>query len=274
MPKKIGKLAVQLFFLLAGIANCIPIISIVMNGFKTMSELSRSFFSPPALLLFGNFSDVIEYTSFFMAFGNSVLVTTVSVSGIIIISALASYAIVRCPGPINNVLYKIFVLGMVMPFSTIMIPTMRLIGFSPLSGRGALIVMYWALGISLAVFILSGFIKSSVPAEIEEAAYIDGAGSFQIFLRIVLPLLKAPIITVVMLDTIWIWNDFLLPTLLLTGSANRTIPLSQFVLVGQYQQKWNLQFAAFTLSLIPLLILFFSCQKYIIKGVAAGSVKG
>jgi raffinose/stachyose/melibiose transport system permease protein len=274
MTGRPGRWLFQLLFLLFGILNCAPVISIVMNGFKTMPEIAGSFFAPPSSLSLDNFAEVIDYTGFYRAFGNSVLITVVSVLGIVLISSMAGYAIVRRDTRFSRALYHIFVLGMVMPFATIMIPTMRLIGRSPLSGRGALIVMYWALGISLAVFIIAGFIRSAVPYEIEEAAHIDGAGSLRIFVQIVFPLLKAPVITVVMLDTIWIWNDFLLPTLLITGRASRTIPLSQFILVGQYLQKWNLQFAGFTLSLIPLLVLFFTCQKYIVKGVAAGSIKG
>lgn len=274
VPKKIGKIIFQICFLIIGLIFVAPIILTVLNGFKTMPELSKSFFALPETLSFDNFREVIDLTNFGEAFFNSCFITAISLVGIVLVSMMAAYAIVRRNSRFNQVIYIIFVMGMVMPFTTIMIPSMKLIGFFNISGKWGLILMYWALGVSLAVFLFSGFIKSSVPIELEEAARIDGAGSGRIFFGIVFPLLRPSIMTIIMLDTIWIWNDFLLPSLLISGKGNRTLPLSQYRLVGQYLQKWNLQFAAFTLSMIPLFVLFFTCQKYIIKGVAAGSVKG
>ena len=272
--KKAGKIVFMVLFLATGLIFFSPIILTMINGFKTMPELSKSFFAVPKALSFDNFREVINLTNFWQAFYNSCFITVVSVAGIVLISMMASYAIVRRNSRFNQVIYIVFVMGMVMPFTTIMIPTMKLFGFLNISGKWGLILEYWALGASLAVFLLSGFLKSSVPIELEEAARIDGANAWRIFFRIVFPLLRPSIMTIIMIDTIWIWNDFLLPSLLLYGKVNRTLPLSQHTLVGQYVQKFTLQFAAFTLAMLPLFILFFTCQKYIIRGVAAGSVKG
>lgn len=272
--KKIGKIIFMLAFLLAGLLYTFPIVLTVINGFKPMSEMTNSFFALPEKFSADNFREVIKTTSFFRALYNSVIVTTISVFGIVLISVMASYGIVRRRSKYNQVLYFLFVMGMAMPFTTIMVSSMRVVGFLHLRGRFALILMYFALGIPLAVFLFSGFIRASVPIELEESARIDGADPWRIFFQIVLPLMRAPIMTVVMLDTIWIWNDFLLPSILLSSKSNRTLPLSQFVFVSKYNTKYNLQFAAFTMAMIPIFILFISCQKYIIKGVAAGAVKG
>lgn len=239
-----------------------------------MGEISASYQGFAKTLRFENYSKVIEETRYFKAFFNSALICGLSLVGIVLITVMASYAIVRRNSKFTSALYIIFVMGLVMPFTTIMIPTMKIVGALHINGKYGLILIYCALGISFATFLFCGFIRSSVPFELEEAARIDGASSGRIFFTIVLPLMKPSIMTVVMIDAIWIWNDFLLPSLMLSGKDNRTLPLSQMTLVGQYVQKWDLQFAAFTLSMLPLFILFFSCQKYIIKGVAAGSVKG
>lgn len=274
MMKTSLRFVARLVFLLLGILYIFPILLTLLNSFKTMPELGRSFMAWPSALRFDNYASVIKKTAYFQALGNSVLVTGVSLAGILLTSAMGSYAITRRQSRINRMLYIVFVMGMVMPFTTIMIPTMKLLGALHMTGTWALIVIYWALGVSMATFVLCGFIKSSVPLEMEEAARIDGASSATVFVRIVLPMLQPALMTLVMLDAIWIWNDYLLPSLLLVGKKANTIPLSQVSLVGQHQQKWSLQFAGFTLSMLPLFLLFFSCQKYIVTGVAAGAVKG
>lgn len=271
---KVAGIILQIVVLFLGFIYILPILSTINNSFKNMAEISTSYNELAKTIYFDNYAKVIEETKYFKAFINSVIVCGFSLAGIILITVMASYAIVRRNSKFTSTFYILFVMGLVMPFTTIMIPTMKIVGALHINGKLGLILIYCALGISLALFLFCGFIRSSVPFELEEAARIDGAGSFRIFFKIVLPLMKPSIMTVVMIDAIWIWNDFLLPSLMLSGKDNRTLPLSQMTLVGQYVQKWDLQFAAFTLSMLPLFILFFSCQKYIIKGVAAGSVKG
>lgn len=273
MRRKVWRFAAQVFFFAVGLVWLIPILLTVMNSFKTMLELSKSFLAWPSSLAIENYTTVIEKTAYFTALRNSVFITVVSLIGILLISAMASYAITRRRTKFNQFLYLVFVMGMVMPFATILIPTMKLLGFLNMRGTGALIIIYIALGVSMATFVLSGFIESSVPIQLEEAARIDGANSALVFFTIVVPMLQPAIMTLVMLDAIWIWNDFLLPSLLLTSKKTRTLPLSQVHLVGQYLQRWTLQFSGFTLSMLPLFILFFTCQRYIVNGIAAGAVK-
>ncbi|NMA06950.1 MAG: carbohydrate ABC transporter permease [Ruminococcaceae bacterium] len=274
MTRKTLRFIAQLLFFILGFLHIVPIFLTVMNSFKTMPELSKSFLTVPPALHFENYTSVIKRTFYFRALGNSLFVTSVSLIGILLITTMASYAITRRRSKINHVLYIMFVMGMVMPFATIMIPIMKLLGALNMTGTWALIIVYCALGVSMATFVLSGFIESSVPIEMEEAARIDGANSGKVLFYVVMPMLRPALMTLTMLDAIWIWNDYLLPSLLLTRKNVHTIPLSQVFLVGQHLQKWTLQFAGFTLSMLPLFLLFFSCQKYIVSGIAAGAIKG
>ena len=134
--------------------------------------------------------------------------------------------------------------------------------------------MYVGFGAGMGVFLFHGFIKSSVPVSLEEAAIIDGCNTWQLFWRIVFPILKSITVTVIILDVIWIWNDYLLPSLTLTSIKNKTIPLAMSLFFGQYTIEWNMAMAALTFTNIPVIIFYLLCQKHIIKGVAAGAVKG
>lgn len=134
--------------------------------------------------------------------------------------------------------------------------------------------MYVGFGAGMGVFLFHGFIKSSVPVSLEEAAIIDGCNTWQLFWRIVFPILKSITVTVIILDVIWIWNDYLLPSLTLTSIKNKTIPLAMSLFFGQYTIEWNMAMAALTFTIIPVIVFYLLCQKHIIKGVAAGAVKG
>jgi len=139
---------------------------------------------------------------------------------------------------------------------------------------GGLIFMYVGFGAGMGVFLFHGFIKASVPASLEEAAIIDGCNTWQLFWKIVFPLLKSITVTLIILDVIWIWNDYLLPSLTLTSNKNKTVPLAMSLFFGQYTIEWNMAMAALTFTIIPVIIFYLLCQKHIIKGVAAGAVKG
>ena len=141
-----------------------------------------------------------------------------------------------------------------------------------LDNKLGLVYMYIGFGASMAVFLYHGFVKS-IPVSLEEAATIDGCTKFGVFWKIVFPMLKPTTMTVIILDVIWIWNDYLLPSLVLSSKANRTIPLSTFSFFGQFTIQWNMAMAALTLTIIPVVIFYLCAQKYIIKGVAAGAVK-
>lgn len=251
-----------------------PLLLTMMNAFKQLPEFVKPFYALPERWSFVNFAKVIELTNMGTAALNSLLITAVSVIGILWLASLASYGIARGPKAYNSLLYALFIAGMILPFHVIMVPSIKMLSILHLSGRPGLVLMYFALGMSLAVFMFTSFIRSSVPKELEESVTMDGAMSYGIYWHIILPLLKPVLVTVGMLNTIWIWNDFLLPSLLLTDSGQLTLPLSQFRFVGEYMQQWNYQFAGFTMSVFPIIVLFFACQKYVVKGITAGALKG
>lgn len=163
---------------------------------------------------------------------------------------------------------------MVIPFQSIMIPLVRVASeLNLMDSRTGLIICYFGFGVSLNVFLYHGFIKS-IPKEIEESATVDGCTPYGVFWKIIFPLLKPMSVTVILLNSLWIWNDFLLPLLVLNSPDLRTIPLATFAFFGQYTKQWDLALAALVLGVIPIILFFLSMQKYIIEGITAGSVKG
>jgi raffinose/stachyose/melibiose transport system permease protein len=166
-----------------------------------------------------------------------------------------------------------FVAAMVIPFQSIMIPLVKVAGnLNLLNSIWGIVIMYLGFGSGMTIFLYHGFIKG-IPVELEEAAIIDGCSRLGVFWRIVFPLLKPITVTVVILNSLWIWNDFLLPSLVLQDPELRTIPLATFFFFGQYTKQWDLALAALVISIIPLLIFFFAMQKHIVKGITSGSIK-
>lgn len=213
-------------------------------------------------------------TRFPEAFVNSVIITVISNLIIALLSAMAAYRMVRSNTRFNQIVFMLFVSAMVIPFQSIMIPLLQVINFLGVNNSiVGLILSYLGLGIPLSVFLFHGFVKG-IPLEIEEAATVDGASPFRVFGRIVLPMLKPMMVTVIILNCLWVWNDYLLPSLILQSPELRTIPLATFAFFGQYSKQWDMALPALVLGITPIIIFFLSLQKYIVEGVAAGSVKG
>jgi raffinose/stachyose/melibiose transport system permease protein len=187
---------------------------------------------------------------------------------------------VRSANKLSIALFSILVATMLIPFQTIMMPLMqemnkigKVTGLQMTDSVGGLIFMYIGFGAGMGVFLYHGFI-SSIPVSLEEAAIIDGCSVWTLFWRIVFPILKPTTMTLIILDVIWIWNDYLLPSLTLKSTANRTIPISTAKFFGQYTISWNEAMAALVITIIPVAVFYLAAQKYIVKGVAAGAVKG
>lgn len=263
-----------LFFFAFAAFFIMPIAWVVLSSMKTGPELIKPFYTLPESIYFGNYIDVFGIAAFEFAALNSLMITVVSVFFIVLLSSMASYAIARWDNKVTYILYVLFISGMVLPFISIMVPFLRVASFFGIVGRPGLIILYVAMGMSLATFLITGFVRSSVPIEMEESMAIDGASTVQIFFFLVLPMLRPIIITVAMLNIIWVWNDYLLPSIMLTNYRMFTLPLVQTQLNTQFFQQWNTLFAAFTLSMIPMFILFFSCQRYVVKGITDGAIKG
>jgi len=275
--------ASRIFILLGAIAAALslfPIYIMVVNSFKSRAQIFTDTIGLPKSLDFSYYIAAIEKMKFLKALTNSLLVTIISITLIIIFSSMSAWAIVRSNSKLGNFVLYTFVATMLVPFQSVMIPLMqymsgweiKAINFSMIDTFYGLIFMYVGFGTSLSVFLYHGFIKS-VPRSLEEAAMIDGCNKFQVFWRIVFPNLKPITVTIAILNVIWIWNDYLLPSLVLRSPALRTIPLSTFYFFGEFTIQWNLAMAGLVLTIIPIIIFYLFSQKYIIKGVMAGAVK-
>ncbi|QFT90718.1 L-arabinose transport system permease protein AraQ [Bacillus sp. THAF10] len=259
--------------ILLGLLFLIPFYFVAINSVKSFSEILVDAAAFPTEILFSNYVKVWEIIQFPRAFWNSLVITVISNIGIVVISSMAAWKMVRTPGKFSKLLFVLIVSAMVIPFQTVMIPLMKLGGtLNLINSIPGIIIMYFGFGVPLSLFLYHGFVKT-VPLEIEEAARIDGCSQFGVFWRIVFPLLKPITVTVVILNTLWIWNDYLLPLLVLQAPELRTIPLATSSFFAQYTKQWDMGLAALVLGIAPIIIFFLFLQKHIIKGIAAGSVK-
>ena len=251
-----------------------PFYLVVVNSLKDYGAVLRSAVSFPRPLVLENYQVAWTTVQFPLAALNSFIITVVSIVLLVLIGAMAAWRLARAPHRINNAIFTLFVAAMVVPFQSVMIPLMK-VGSTLhlLDNRPGLVIIYLGFGMPFTIFLFHGFIKTSVPREIEEAAIIDGCNSFQTFFRVVLPIMRPMVATVVILHAFWIWNDFLLPLLVIYDQAKRTIPLAVFSFLGKYTDRWNLALATLTMGMLPIIIFFLALQRFIIRGVAAGSVK-
>lgn len=264
---------VLIFFAIVFLA---PIFLIIINSFKGRLYISEDLFSLPNATTFvglDNYSRGIDIVGFWNAFGYSTFITVASVGIIVLFTSMAAWFITRVKTKFNSFLYYLFVFSMVVPFQMVMFTLTWVSNRMNLDNPFGIILIYLGFGSGLSVFIFSGFIKS-IPLEIEEAALIDGASPIQTFFQIILPILKPTTITVAILNAMWIWNDFLLPYLVL-GTEYKTIPIAIQYLQGSYgNTDYGSLMALLVLSIIPVVLFYLSSQKYIIKGITSGAVKG
>lgn len=255
----------------------IPVVIVVINSFKSRLYISSAPFALPnseTFVGFQNYLSGLTTSGFFAAFGRSLFITVASVVAIVICTSMTAWYITRVKSRFNKLLYYLFVFSMIVPFQMVMYTmtyVVNLINFDNIFG---IVPVYLGFGAGLSVFMLSGFMKS-IPLEIEEAATIDGCSPLQTFFMVVFPILKPTAITVAILNAMWIWNDYLLPYLIL-GTDDKTIPVAiQIAMQGAYgSTDYGGLMAMLVLAIIPIIIFYLVCQKYIIKGVIAGAVKG
>ena len=252
-----------------------PVLLMVINSLKPFRDVLTDVLALPKNLELANYSYVMDKMSYFRLFRNNAVITLAGIAGIISFSSLAAYILDRRKTKYTKLIYALVITPMLIPFQTIMITLLKSMSALGLSGSTwGLGVQYWGFGIPMATFIYFNFMKT-VPREIDESAMIDGASSLRTFLRIISPLLQPVTATVAVLDIMWIWNDFLLPLLMVNGSpATRTLVLAAYNFVGQLNTKWHYALAAMVLALVPSVIFFILLQKYIVEGIVAGSIKG
>ncbi len=262
--------------LLLSFVFLIPIITVAVNSFKTKFSISQTPFVLPDNNTFAgidNYISGIADTAFLTALFWSLFITVASVLCIVVFTAMTAWYITRVKNRFTSLLYYLFVFSMIVPFQMVMFTMSKIANAMRLDNPLGIILIYLGFGAGLSVFMFSGFIKS-VPLGIEEAATIDGCNPFQTFWHVVFPILKPTAITVAILNTMWVWNDYLLPYLVI-GSDYKTIPIAIQYLKGGYGSiDMGAMMAMLVLAIIPVVIFYLSCQKYIIKGVAAGAVKG
>ncbi len=255
-----------------------PIAFIVMNSFKGKFFISDAPFAIPTAETFAaldNYVTGLARTGFFEAIGWSFFISITSVVFIVFLSAMTAYYLTRVKTTLTKVIYYMFVFSMIVPFQMVMFPTIKVADILHLNNPLGMVVLYIGFGSGLSVFMFSGFIKS-IPIEIEEASMIDGCSPIKHFFLIIMPILKPTAITVGILNAMWIWNDYLLPYLVIGVSTKyKTVPVVIQMLVGSNGNKdLGAMMAMLVLDIIPIIVLYLTMQKYIIKGVAAGAVKG
>ncbi|UCZ52484.1 carbohydrate ABC transporter permease [Bacillus shivajii] len=276
---KTWKVAREVLLLLGALFFLSPIYIMVVNSFKTRSEMYENVLALPGEFSFQYYFEAMDRMNFLNAFGNSLFITVTSVIFIVILSSMTAWMLARTDNTLSRVIFMVFIATMLIPFQTIMMPLlqfmdqiMKVTGIPMLNTHGGLIFMHIGFNASLAIFLYHGFVKS-IPLSLEEAATIDGCTKLGLFWRIVFPMLKPITVTVMILNVIQIWNDFLLPSLVLTSTDLRTIPLTTFYFFGQFNIQWNMAMAGLTLTVIPVVIFYIFAQRFIIKGIGEGAVK-
>jgi raffinose/stachyose/melibiose transport system permease protein len=260
------------------LAYMFPFIMVVINSLKQKRDIIKSPFSwlfTIKGLSFDNFVKAFTQMNFLNAFKNSLIVTVSATVLVTLLAAMLAYYIVRNSNGISKLTFGLMVASMIIPFQAIMIPLVSIYGgtINVLNHRITLIFLHTGFSMAMSVFMFHGFIKGNVPMALEEAAYIDGCTHAQTFFKIVLPLLKPIISTMVILNSLAFWNDFLLPSLVLTDKKLLTLPLSTYSFYGTYSADYGTIMAGLLLCVLPILVLYVVLQKQIIGGVVAGAVK-
>ena len=265
------------FLSIVSLAWVYPIVLVLINSFKQKAYISRNAFSLPtgkAFVGLENYIRGIERTNLISSFGWTVVVTVGAVLLIIVCTSMCAWWIVRTNNWAARLLYTLFLFNMIVPFQMVMFTLSKLADMMGLNTPWGLWIVYLGFGAGLAVFIFTGVVKG-IPSELEESAMIDGASVPRIFFQIVLPIMRPSLISVAILQTMWIWNDFLLPYLTLDMRRFKTMSIAIQYLKGGYGSvDMGAMMACLVVAIVPIIIFYLCCQKYIIKGVMAGAVKG
>ena len=275
---KIINKILAVFFTILSLAWIYPMVMILMNSFKEETTITTStafdFVTSENSAGFANYIAALEKQGFLAAFGYSLVITITSVALILVCCSMCAWFIVRVKNRISNMLYYLFVFSMVVPFQMLMFTLSNMANTLGFNTPFNICFIYLGFGAGLAVFMFAGFVKT-IPLEIEEAATIDGCNPLQTFFHVVLPIMKPTYISVGILETMWVWNDYLLPYLVLDRTKYQTIPiLIQYFRGGYGRVEMGPMFACIMMVIIPIVIMYLLCQRYIIDGVVSGAVKG
>lgn len=273
-----GKMRKKITWNLVGISVALlflaPLYIVFTNSFKTAKGIFMNVLSLPAKGTFtvNNYMQAFDDLNFMHSLMNSLLITIISTTLIVVFASMAAWMLVRSKSKWSTFLFFLFAAAMLIPFQSVMLPLINILGKLKLLNPAGLILAYLGFGSSLSIVLYHGFIKG-IPLELEEAALIDGCNKFQVFWLIVFPLLKPITVTVSILNVMWVWNDFLLPQLIINKPEWHTIPLKMFYFFGQYSKRWDLALAGLVIGMIPIIVFYFFAQKHIVKGITQGSIK-
>jgi raffinose/stachyose/melibiose transport system permease protein len=272
--KRLTGAAAYVFLSAAAIFCLFPLLMALMNSFKTNGELLTNVMSLPKQWKLDNYVRTLDKMHYFRSLANTVILAVCGVGMIVLFSALAGWRLCRTKTRLSGFLFSLFVFSMLIPFSSIMIPLYRVV--LTLGIKNSLLglsLVYAGLGVSMAVFLYHGFVKS-IPYELEEAAAIDGCGLLMTFFRVLMPLLTPITATVVITNVLWVWNDFLLPLIVVSRNEKYTLLLSTNTLFGQYNSDWTAILSALILAAVPMILFYSLFQRRILQGIADGAVKG
>ena len=272
--KGIQRIVMGIAGLFLGCHFLFPIYILVLNSFKNPKRIFTDVIGFPnaATFTLANYPNAFEALEYVRSFMNSLMITVIATVLILLISAMAAWVLVRYKTKTSKIIFFLFAASMLIPFQCVMLP---LVGFASRIGimnPQGLIFMYMGFGSSMSIVMFHSFIKN-IPEELEEAATIDGCGSFRLFFSIVIPLMRTILITVAVLNVMWIWNDYLLPSLIINKPGWQTLPLKTYLFFGQFAKRWDLASAGLIMCIIPIIIFYLCCQKYIVKGITDGAIK-
>ena len=258
--------------LVVSVAYVMPFVLVLINSFKPKMEILDNPLSLPVEFTWDNFNQALQKMNFFRSLTNSILITTLSVGALILISSMLAFYLSRTKNKFTKTTFLILVASMIVPFQALMIPFMSIFApFVSLNNQAALIFFYMGFGVALSTFLYHGFI-SNIPTELDEAAALDGASDFTIFWKIIFPMLKPVTATVAIINALWIWNDYLLPVLVLTPET-QTLPLSTYLFYGTYATEYGQAMAGLVLAIIPIVVFYLALQRQFISGISSGAVK-
>jgi len=270
-----ARLARRVTFIVGSIlafAYVTPFLLVFVNSVKLKPEILANPLSLPTSISWDNFQQALTKMNFFRSLTNSIIITVLSVSLLIVFSSMLAYYLARVKSKPTKYIFLILVTSMIVPFQALMIPFMaRFAPFVSWNNRAALIFFYIGFGVALSTFLYHGFI-STIPTEIDEAASIDGASDMVAFWKIIFPMMRPITATVAIINALWIWNDFLLPRLVLTEES-QTLPLSTYLFYGQYSIEYGQAMAGLVLAVLPIVIFYLILQKQFISGISQGAVK-
>ncbi len=260
--------------LVLGIAFMFPIYILILSSLKTKQGLMTNLLGFPDSQTFSpnNYPDAFDKLKYFQSFFNSLYISVFSVALILLISTMAAWVLVRYKNKASKFIFGVFALSMLVPFQCVMLPLMMVAKSMNLLNPAGLIFMYMGFGVSMTVLMIHGFIKN-IPEELEEAAVMDGCNVFQLFFLVVVPLLRVILITAAVLNLMWIWNDFLLPSIVINKAGWQTLPLMTYSFFGTYSTRWDLASAALVMCMAPIVVFYLFSQKYIVSGMTDGAIK-